>query len=53
MEKIINMMKEAYITAMGREAWDKLTDQQKHDAIMIMVKDSLRALDMIEGRIQA
>ena len=53
MEKIINMMKEAYITAMGREAWDRLTDRQKHDTIMLMVKDSLRALDIIEGRVRA
>lgn len=53
MEKIIDMMKTAYITEMGLEAWERLTDEQKHDAIMLMAKDSLRALDRIEGRARA
>lgn len=45
MEKIINMMVAAYIEVLGAEKWNSLTDEQKHDAVMIMVKDCNKALE--------
>ena len=39
MEKMIDMAAAAYISAMGREKWESLTDKQKHDAVMIIWKD--------------
>jgi len=39
MEKMVNMAAEAYISVMGREKWESLTDKQKHDAVMIIWKD--------------
>jgi len=44
MENIINMIKESYINVMGQEKWNSLTDQEKHDVVMILVKDMLNAL---------
>lgn len=46
-ERVLEMVKEAYIKVMGREKWESLTDKQKHDAIMILVKDSNKTLDRI------
>ena len=45
---IVKMAKEAYISVMGLEKWDKLTDRQKHDAIMIILKDLDRSLSRME-----
>lgn len=45
MERIIEMMKEAYIKVMGEAKWNSLTDSQKHDAIMILIKDMNVRLD--------
>lgn len=42
-QKIINSIVEAYIKVMGQEKWDSLNDQQKHDAIMTIIKDMLKA----------
>lgn len=42
MEKMIDMIKEAYVEVMGIEKWNSLTDSEKHDAIMIICKDLLR-----------
>ena len=39
MEKMVNMAAAAYISVMGREKWESLTDTQKHDAVMIIWKD--------------
>lgn len=44
MDKMIELVKEAYITVMGREKWESLTDAQKHDAVMIIVQGALKAL---------
>ena len=44
MEKVISMMQEAYIKVMGDDKWNSLTEEQKHDVIMIMVKDTLKAI---------
>jgi hypothetical protein len=43
-ERMIEMIKEAYIKVMGREKWDSLTDKEKHDAIMILAKDLDKAI---------
>lgn len=39
MEKMVEMATAAYISVMGREKWESLTDKQKHDAVMIIWKD--------------
>lgn len=39
--KIIEMIKEAYVNVMGVEKWNGLTDQEKHDVIMTMTKNLL------------
>ena len=44
MTKMVNMMIEAYISVMGAEKWNSLTVEQQHDAIMIMVNDTMKAL---------
>lgn len=43
-ELITEAAKEAYIEIMGEAKWNSLTDQQKHDVTMIMVKDMLKAM---------
>ena len=43
-EKMVEQIKEAYIKVMGIEKWNSLTNQQKHDAVMIIVRDALKAL---------
>ena len=43
-EKLVDLMQDAYIKVMGLEKWNSLTDEQKHDAIMLMVKDALKAI---------
>ncbi len=48
MMKTVNMIKNAYIKVMGTEKWNSLTDEQKHDVIMIIVRDLNRALDNAE-----
>lgn len=40
---IINSIVEAYIKVMRQSKWDSLSDQQKHDVIMTIVKDMLKA----------
>lgn len=44
-EATIEIMKEAYIKVMGQAKWDSLTDKEKHDAIMCMVLDAMKALE--------
>lgn len=41
-KKIVSMIKKAYIAECGQEKWDSLTDAEKHDAIMILVRDALK-----------
>lgn len=43
-EGMVDMIREAYIEAMGAEKWASLTEAQKHDVIMIIAKDALGAL---------
>ena len=43
-EMITEAVKEAYIEIMGEAKWNSLTDQQKRDATMIMVKNMLKAM---------
>lgn len=47
MDFIIEACKTAYINTMGLEKWNALTDEQKHDAVMLMVKDFSKGLDKI------
>ena len=42
-QTIIDSIVEAYIKIMGQNKWDSLSDQQKHDMIMTVVKDLLKA----------
>lgn len=37
--KMIDMIKEAYIKVMGEDKWNSLSDEQKHDAVMIIARD--------------
>ena len=48
MEKIVNMMIEAYVEVMGADKWNGLTADQQHDVIMTMVKDTLNGLNAIK-----
>ena len=41
---IIDAAKEAYIAVMGAGKWNSLTDKEKHDAVMLIVKDANKAL---------
>ena len=43
-DKMVGMIQQAYIEVYGIEKWISLTDQQKHDAVMIIVRDMHRAL---------
>lgn len=46
-DTIIDLAKKAYIKILGKKKWDSLTDQQKHDAIMILVNDMLIRADTV------
>lgn len=43
-DKMIEMAKEAYIKVYGAENWNGLTDQKKHDAVMLIWKDFAKAV---------
>ena len=45
-ETIINAAIEAYTKVIGREKWESLTAIQQHDAIMCMLKDMLKAIEI-------
>lgn len=49
MEKMIDMAAAAYISVMGREKWESLTDQQKHDVVMIIWKNFEKLYDKREA----
>lgn len=36
MEKMIQMAEKAYIAVMGESKWNGLTDEQKHDVVMMV-----------------
>lgn len=44
-EMFIEMARKAYIDVMGEEKWISLTDKEKHDAVMIMANDMMKALN--------
>lgn len=37
--RIIEMIKEAYISVLGVEKWNGLTNKDKHDVIMMIAQD--------------
>lgn len=37
--KIMTIAQTAYIQIMGIEKWNSLTEQEQHDALMILLKD--------------
>lgn len=41
----INLIKNAYIKVMGAEKWASLTDDEKHDVVMILAKDLIKAAE--------
>lgn len=47
LEMFIEIAKNAYIEIMGKEKWDSLTKQEKHDAVMFMAKDMAKAMGAI------
>lgn len=46
-ERIIDIVKEVYINIYGLKKWNGLSDTEKHDVTMIMVKDMLTMIDKI------
>lgn len=44
---LIDLAVKAYVKILGQRKWDSLTDQQKHDAVMIMVNDMLIHADLV------
>ena len=47
MKTVIDMIIRAYVEVYGIEKWNSLTDEQKHDAIMIIAKDFKSALERL------
>lgn len=45
---MVKKIENAYITVMGQEKWDGLTEQQKHDVVMLITKDMLKALNSLD-----
>lgn len=45
---MVKKIENAYITVMGQEKWDSLTEQQRHDVVMLITKDMLKALNSLE-----
>lgn len=48
MQKVVNMMIGAYIEVMGTEKWNELNGEEQRAVIMTLVKDTHKALDIIE-----
>ena len=44
MEKVVNMIIEAYVKVMGAEKWNQMTAKQQHDAIMKIAADLDKAI---------
>lgn len=44
-EIMADQIRDAYISVYGAERWAALTDQQKHDAVMIIARDMLNRLE--------
>ena len=49
MKDIIAIIQEAYIKTYGPEKWQSLTDQQRHDVIMTLARDTLKALETLDA----
>ena len=45
--KMVGMIVRSYITVLGEKKWLSLTDEEKHDVVMIIAKDTLKAMDRI------
>ena len=43
-KRIVRIIRMAYIETYGIEKWNSLTDTEKHDAIMIIVADTLKMM---------
>ena len=46
-EMFIENARKAYIEVMGEEKWISLTDKEKHDAVMFLAKDMVKAVGAI------
>mgnify|MGYP006907953776 CR=1 FL=1 len=46
-ERIVNMVKEVYIGVYGSKKWNSLSDTERHDITMTMVKDMIKMIDKI------
>lgn len=44
-ERLRDMIVNAYIEAMGVDKWISLTNKEKHDVVMAIARDLLKALD--------
>lgn len=44
MEKIVNMIIEAYAQVMGTDRWHSLTSEQQHAVIMTLAKETNEAI---------
>lgn len=42
--RIMNLIANAYIKVMGKEKWNSLTKQEKHDVVMILARDVTKDL---------
>ena len=42
---VVDAVKEAYISVMGKAKWNSLNCQEKHDVVMALVKDANKALE--------
>lgn len=43
-EIIIDMIVKSYVTIMGEEKWNSLSDEQKHDVVMTIATDALNRI---------
>lgn len=44
-EKMVNMIKQAYIETLGDGRWNSMTNAEKHDVVMMITKSMLKAID--------
>ena len=42
--EMVEKIRDAYISVMGADKWQSLTDQEKHDAVMMITSGTLKAL---------
>lgn len=46
-EAMVEMIKSAYVSVYGESKWNSMTDTEKHDAVMFIVKDMSKAMGAI------